>query len=78
MKGKDAIIFAVAHREYLGLSPEKIVEAVGKPCAIVDTQNILNDEEIKAYLKLGCEVKGVGKGHIRYLKEKIEGNKSER
>ncbi|NOZ64055.1 MAG: nucleotide sugar dehydrogenase [Caldiserica bacterium] len=72
MKGKDAIIFAVGHREYLGLPPEKVVEAVGKPCAIVDTQNILNDEEIKAYLKLGCEVKGVGKGHIRYLKEEVE------
>ncbi|MCD6220116.1 nucleotide sugar dehydrogenase, partial [Candidatus Calescamantes bacterium] len=71
MRGKDAIIFAVPHREYLRLSPEKVVEAVGKPCAIIDTQNILNDEEIKAYLKLGCEVRGVGKGHIKLLKKEL-------
>ena len=71
MKGKDAIIFAVGHREYLNLPPDKVVKTVGKPPAIIDAQNILKDEEIKAYLTLGCEVKGVGKGHIRYLKEAV-------
>ncbi|MCK4244733.1 MAG: nucleotide sugar dehydrogenase [Candidatus Omnitrophica bacterium] len=68
LKNKDALIFAVGHKEYLGLDPEKVVEAAGKPLAVIDTQNLLTDGEIKKYLNLGCKVKGVGKGHIETLR----------
>jgi len=71
LKDKDAVVFAVKHKEYLNFSPEKLVKAVGKSPAIVDTQNILDDDTIKGYLKLGCVVKGVGKGHIKFLEEGI-------
>jgi nucleotide sugar dehydrogenase len=71
LKGADAVVFAVGHREYKGLDPAAVVKATGKTPAIIDTQNILTDDELKGYLKLGCEVKGVGKGHIPALKEKL-------
>jgi len=45
-----------------------VVEAAGKSLAIIDTQNLLTDDEIKKYLDLGCEVRGVGKGHIEKLR----------
>jgi UDP-N-acetyl-D-mannosaminuronate dehydrogenase len=67
LKGAEAVVFAVGHREYKGLDPAAVVKATGKTPAIIDTQNILTDEELKGYLKLGCEVKGVGKGHIPAL-----------
>ena len=31
----------------------------------------MNDEKIKAYLREGCEVKGLGRGHIRRLKDEV-------
>jgi len=66
----DIVIFAVGHKAYRDLEPEYVVNACGKPPLIVDCSNFLNDEEIIKYLKLGCEVKGVGKGHIERLKIK--------
>jgi UDP-N-acetyl-D-glucosamine dehydrogenase len=33
---------------------------------------ILNDEKIKQYIALGCEVKGLGRGHIKRLKEEVQ------
>ena len=33
---------------------------------------ILNDDQICRYLQLGCEVKGMGRGHIRRLKENLQ------
>jgi len=68
LKDADAVVFAVGHREYAGLDPAEVVKATGKTPAIIDTQNLLTDEELKGYLKLGCEVRGVGKGHIPALK----------
>ena len=71
MKGVKAIIFAVRHSDYLDLDPEKVVKSVGKPCAIIDCFCILDDEKIERYFKLGCEVKGMGRGHIQRIKEKM-------
>jgi hypothetical protein len=31
---------------------------------------LLDDTKIRRYLELGCEVKGLGRGHIKRLKEK--------
>lgn len=71
MKGVEAIVLGVRHSAYLDLDPEKVVAAVGKPCAIIDCFCILDDEKIEDYFKLGCEVKGMGRGHIQRIKEKV-------
>jgi len=71
MKGVEAIILGVRHSEYLDMDPQKVVAAVGKPCAIIDCFCILDDEKIEDYFKLGCEVKGMGRGHIQRIKEKV-------
>lgn len=68
----DAIVFAVRHEEYLDLEPDKIVQSTGKPVAVIDCFGILDDEKIKRYLELGCEVKGLGRGHIRRMKDSIK------
>jgi UDP-N-acetyl-D-glucosamine dehydrogenase len=71
MKGVDAVVLAVRHEPYLGLDPDRVVKAVGKPCAIVDCFCILDDDRIRRYFELGCEVKGMGRGHIQRIKEAV-------
>ena len=71
MKGVEAVVLGVRHSEYLDLNPEKVVKSVGKPCAIIDCFCILNDNKIETYFELGCEVKGMGRGHIQRIKEKV-------
>ncbi len=65
----DVLVLAVRHEEYLDLDPDIVVKQSGRPIAVVDCFGILDDEMIKRYLQLGCEVKGLGRGHIRRLKE---------
>lgn len=67
----DAIIFAVRHREYLDLTPDGVVAMTGGPVAVIDCFGILDDEKIERYFELGCEVKGLGRGHIQRIKEKL-------
>jgi hypothetical protein len=69
MKGVEALVLAVRHSPYLNLDPDKVVKAVGKTFAVIDCFCILNDRQIRRYLELGCEVKGMGRGHIRRMKE---------
>jgi UDP-N-acetyl-D-mannosaminuronate dehydrogenase len=69
LRGSDAVILAVRHSEYLDLDPEEIVKATGAPAAIIDCFGILDDEKIRKYFKLGCEVKGLGRGHIQRIKK---------
>jgi len=71
MQGVEALILAVRHAEYLDLEPAKVVEAVGKPCAIIDCFCVLDDDRIRRYFELGCEVKGMGRGHIQRIKESV-------
>ena len=68
----DAVVFAVRHEEYLDLEPDKIVQSTGKPVAVIDCFGILDDEKIKHYLELGCEVKGLGRGHIQRMTDQIK------
>jgi len=72
MQGVDAIVLAVRHMEYLDLDPEKVFKAVGRPFAIIDCFCILDDEKIRSYLQLGCEVKGMGRGHIKRIKDSLQ------
>jgi nucleotide sugar dehydrogenase len=71
MKGVDAIVLAVRHEPYLDMDPERVYASVGQPFAIIDCFCILTDEQIEQYLKHGCEVKGMGRGHIKRIKDRI-------
>lgn len=71
MRGVDAVVLAVRHRAYLDLDPDRVVGAVGKPCAVVDCFCVLDDDRIRRYFELGCEVKGMGRGHIQRIKEAV-------
>jgi len=71
MRGADALILAVRHAPYLELDPDRVVKAVGKPCAVIDCFCILDDARIRRYFELGCEVKGMGRGHIQRIKESV-------
>jgi UDP-N-acetyl-D-glucosamine dehydrogenase len=75
--GADAVIFAVRHRDYLSLDPDKVVEMIGGPAAIVDCFGILDDKKIEKYFDLGCEVKGLGRGHINRIKDRVRKRKLE-
>ena len=71
LKGAQAIILAVPHAPYLQLDPDKIVEWAGAPLAVIDCFGILDDEKIRRYFELGCEVKALGRGHIQRIKEEV-------
>jgi nucleotide sugar dehydrogenase len=71
MRGADALVLAVRHAPYLELDPDEVLRAVGKPFALVDCFCILDDDRIRRYFELGCEVKGMGRGHIQHLKESV-------
>ncbi|HNW24560.1 MAG TPA: UDP binding domain-containing protein, partial [Candidatus Cloacimonas sp.] len=60
----DVVIFAVGHSQYRKLDPEYVVSLCNTKPLIVDCSNFLSDETIKIYKELGCQVRGVGKGHI--------------
>jgi nucleotide sugar dehydrogenase len=76
IKGVAALILAVPHKQYLDLDPKKIVEWAGGPIAIIDCFGILEDEKIRTYFGLGCEVKGLGRGHIQRIKENVRKSSS--
>jgi len=71
LKGSDAVVFAVRHQPYLELGPEEVVRMAGAPLAVVDCFGILDDDKIRRYFELGCEVKGLGRGHINRIKDKV-------
>jgi len=71
LKGVEAIIIAVPHKAYLDLDPDKVVELIGHPTAVIDCFGVLTDDKIRRYFQLGCEVKGLGRGHIQRLKDEI-------
>ena len=74
-KGADAIILAVRHKHYLDLDPEKVFRMVGNTFAVIDCFGILDDEKIRRYFELGCEVKGLGRGHVRWIKDEVRKQK---
>ncbi len=71
LKGVDALILAVPHDAYRQLTPEQVVEWAGRPIAIVDCFGMLDDATIRRYFELGCEVKGLGRGHIQRIKKSV-------
>jgi UDP-N-acetyl-D-mannosaminuronate dehydrogenase len=73
LKGADAIVLAVGHQDYLALDPDRIVNLAGKPMAIIDCFGLLDDDNIRRYFELGCEVKGLGRGHVKRIKDEVRG-----
>lgn len=71
LQGVDALILAVPHDAYRQLTPEQVVEWAGKPIAIIDCFGLLDDATIARYFELGCEVKGLGRGHIQRIKQAV-------
>jgi len=71
LKDSDAVVLAVRHKEYLKLKPDDIVKMAGGPLAVVDCFGILDDRNIERLFQLGCEVKGLGRGHIQRIKESV-------
>jgi UDP-N-acetyl-D-mannosaminuronate dehydrogenase len=71
LRGASAIILAVRHNQYLDLDPDWLVGQAGAPLAIVDCFGILSDESIRSCLKLGCEVRCLGRGHVARLKDNL-------
>ena len=76
LKGADAIIFAVRHQQYLGIDPDELIKKTGNTVAIIDCFGILDDKEIRRYFELGCEVKGLGRGHVRRIKDEVRMQKT--
>jgi UDP-N-acetyl-D-glucosamine dehydrogenase len=77
LSGTDAVIFAVRHKHYLDLDPDTVVETAGSPLAVIDCFGILNDSKIKRYFELGCEVKGLGRGHVKRIKDQVRAEREE-
>ena len=69
LKGAEALVLAVPHHDYLHLKPADIVKWAEKPLAVIDCFGILDDDTIREYFRLGCEVKALGRGHVQRLKK---------
>jgi nucleotide sugar dehydrogenase len=74
LKFADAVILAVRHQEYLELNPDDVVKMIGRPAAIIDCFGLLDDKKIRRYFELGCEVKGLGRGHVKRIKDDVRQN----
>ena len=72
LAGADAVILAVPHEPYKALTPDQVADMIGAKAAIVDCFGLLNDEDIARYFELGCEVKGLGRGHIQRIKKQVQ------
>jgi UDP-N-acetyl-D-glucosamine dehydrogenase len=77
LHGTDAVILAVRHKHYLNLDPDEVVESAGGPIAVIDCFGILEDARIKRYFELGCEVKGLGRGHVKRIKDQVREAKAQ-
>jgi glycerol-3-phosphate dehydrogenase len=77
LDGADAVILAVRHKHYLNLDPDAVVKSAGGPIAVIDCFGILDDEKIRRYFELGCEVKGLGRGHVKRIKDQVRERKEQ-
>jgi len=78
LHGVEAVILAVPHEPYLALGPDDVVRMAGGPLAVIDCFGILDDDKIRRYFELGCEVKGLGRGHIQRIKQEVQDRSQER
>ena len=71
LSGVDAVVLAVRHQAYKNLTPDEIVQMSGRPVAVIDCFGLLQDSRIRRFFELGCEVKGLGRGHVRRIKDEV-------
>ena len=71
LKGVDAVVLAVRHPAYIKLTPEEILKMAGRPIAVIDCFGILDDAKIRKFFEMGCEVKGLGRGHVKRIKDEV-------
>ncbi len=71
LSGVDAVILAVKHQAYKSFSPDEIVRQSGRPLAVIDCFGLLDDAKIRRFFELGCEVKGLGRGHVKRIKDEV-------
>jgi len=72
LSGVDAVVLAVRHQAYKNLTPDEILQMSGRPVAVVDCFGLLKDSQIRRFFELGCEVKGLGRGHVRRIKDEVK------
>ena len=77
LEGIDALILAVRHKHYLNLDPDEVVKSAGGSIAVIDCFGILDDNRIRRYFELGCEVKGLGRGHVKRIKDQVRGKREQ-
>jgi nucleotide sugar dehydrogenase len=73
LQGADAVVLAVRHEAYRKLDPDAVIAVTGRPVAVIDCFGLLNDAAIRRYFELGCEVKGLGRGHVKRIKDQVRG-----
>ena len=73
----DAVVLAVGHEPYRLLDPDAVVRMTGRPVAVIDCFNLLDDGQIERYFELGCEVKGLGRGHVKRIKDRVACRRAE-
>ena len=71
LEGIDALVLAVGHQAYRELDPDTVIQMTGRPVAVIDCFNLLDDDKIRRYFELGCEVKGLGRGHVKRIKDNV-------
>ncbi len=72
LKGADAVVLAVRHEAYRKLDPDQVIAMTGHPVAVIDCFGMLDDAAIRRYFELGCEVKGLGRGHVKRIKDTVK------
>jgi len=72
LKGADAVVLAVRHEAYRKLDPGAVIAMTGRPVAVIDCFGLLDDAAIRRYFELGCEVKGLGRGHVKRIKDQVK------
>jgi nucleotide sugar dehydrogenase len=71
LQGVDAVVLAVRHQPYRSLAPDQVVALTGRPVAVIDCFGLLDDSKIRRFFELGCEVKGLGRGHVKRIKDDV-------
>jgi UDP-N-acetyl-D-glucosamine dehydrogenase len=56
----DAVVFAVAHREYRALTPDGWL--AGATPMVLDANNVLSTDQRGAFAAAGCNVRSIGRG----------------
>lgn len=75
LKDVDIVVLAVRHKYYLELGCKEWLNISKVNALFVDANNILDDEKIRFLLSNRRDVIGVGKGHIRRMKEDLKWQK---